>query len=144
MKNLAGGAPIMKEAGKIPFFCFFAVNLNEDLSDRQTQYTIRAMWRLFKRRVVERTYGRAKLRIQPKMIVVGTHLDEIKRQAETVGETNGVEKKISELKTLVKMVAEKEGYSMHCPCHAIVADIYGSDGRKSFNSEILEYISTSK
>ncbi len=143
-KSLASSALIMKEAGKIPFLCFYAVNLNEDLSDRQTQYTIRATWRLFKRRVIDRIYGRAKLRIQPKMIVVGTHLDEIKRQAESAGETDGAEMKISELKALVKMVAEKEGYSMHCPCHVIVADLYSADGRREFNSEILECISIGK
>lgn len=137
--ELSSNKPTGTDGDKIPFVCFIMVNLADDLAAQRMQYAMQAEWRLFKRRILDRTYGKAKLRLLPTLIVVGTHLDEITK--ETDDENRGlVDAKVTALNEIIRTVAEKEGIAMHYRYRTLVADFYTGIGRKEFIGKVCDDI----
>ena len=112
---------------QIDVLCFFMVDLSSGFSNPQTINLIKAELRIFKRKIIDRSYEgrRGNFTIAPRFIFVGTHLDK---------KTNDEDKALS---GIIAKIMEQEGMAANYQYRIIVADIYSENGRKDFIEPFL-------
>ena len=119
-------------SSQIDFLCFFMVDLLSDFSDSRTIDVMKAELRVFNRRIIDKTYEIQRsrevqnIKINPKFVFVGTHLDKKTNDEDAV------------FNKTVARIMEKEGLAANHPYRIIAADIYSEDGRKKFLEQFLQ------